>query len=84
MNELEVKNEIKQIIIEATGLSQMKPEEIKDDMTIFGEGLGLDSIDVLEVVVELEKKFNLKIRNDESGKKVLQNVNTIYGALQEI
>ena len=85
MNHLnkELETEVKQLIINAADLEQMTPDDIQNDITIFGEGLGLDSIDVLEVVVELEKQYGLKIRNNESGKLILKNINSICEAISE-
>ena len=46
-------------------------------MSLFGEGLGLDSIDALEIIVMLDNKFNIKISDPEEGAKIFQSVNTI-------
>jgi acyl carrier protein len=53
------------------------PEEIQDDMPLFGEGLGLDSIDALEIVLELQRSFGVEISDEQVGRKVLRNVRTI-------
>jgi acyl carrier protein len=55
----------------------IKPEEITNDMPLFGEGLGLDSIDALEIVLELQRSFGVEITDEEVGKRVLRNVSTI-------
>jgi acyl carrier protein len=55
----------------------IKPEEITDDMPLFDEGLGLDSIDALELVLELQRTFGVEITDEHVGKRVLQSVNTI-------
>jgi acyl carrier protein len=55
----------------------IKPEEIANDMPLFGEGLGLDSIDALEIVLELQRSFGVEITDEEVGKRVLRNVSTI-------
>ncbi len=62
---------LKEEIIEALNLSEMKPENIDDKAPLFVDGLGLDSIDALELTVLLEKKYGLKIKTAEEGKKVL-------------
>ena len=73
-----LKLEIKRLIIEALDLEDMAPEDINDDAPLFGdEGLGLDSIDALELTVLLEKKYGLKIKTAEEGKKVLYSVKTM-------
>ena len=55
----------------------IRPEEITDDMPLFDQGLGLDSIDALEIVLELQRSFNVEISDEEVGKRVLRNIRTI-------
>jgi acyl carrier protein len=55
----------------------MTPDEIGDDTPLFGEGLGLDSIDVLELVLELERSFGVTIADQDTGARVLRSVDTI-------
>jgi acyl carrier protein len=55
----------------------IKPEEITDDMLLFDEGLGLDSIDALEIVLELQRSFGVEISDEQVGKRVLRSVGTI-------
>ena len=55
----------------------IKPEEIRDDMLLFDEGLGLDSIDALEIVLELQRSFGVEITDEQVGKRVLRSVSTI-------
>jgi acyl carrier protein len=64
-------------IIEALNLAEMKPEQIDENAPLFVDGLGLDSIDALELIVLLEKKYGLKITSAEEGKKVLYSVNSM-------
>jgi acyl carrier protein len=52
-------------------------EEIQDEMPLFDEGLGLDSIDALEIVLELQRSFGVEIGDEQVGKRVLRNVSTI-------
>jgi acyl carrier protein len=68
--------EIKEAIVRSLKLP-MKPEDIGDDMPLFDEGLGLDSIDVLELVLELERSFGVTIADQDTGVKVLRTVDTI-------
>lgn len=75
MDELIV--ELKKEIIDALNLEDMKPEDIDTDEPLFVEGLGLDSIDALELMVLIEKKYNIKIETAEDGKKVFYSVKTI-------
>jgi len=69
--------ELKKEIIEALNLVEMKPEDIKENEPLFVDGLGLDSIDALELTVLLEKKYSIKIKTADEGKKVLYSVKTM-------
>ena len=53
------------------------PEEIQDDMPLFDKGLGLDSIDALEIVLELQRSFSVEITDEQVGKRALRSVRTI-------
>jgi acyl carrier protein len=68
---------LKEEIIDVLNLSEMKPEQIDDMAPLFIDGLGLDSIDALELTVLLEKKYGLKISTAEEGKKVLHSVRSM-------
>ncbi|MBN1416848.1 MAG: acyl carrier protein [Bacteroidales bacterium] len=68
---------LKEEIIEVLNLSEMKPENIDEKAPLFVDGLGLDSIDALELTVLLEKKYGLKINTAEEGKKILYSVQTM-------
>ena len=70
------KTEIKQAIIRSLRLP-ITAADIGDDVPLFGEGLGLDSIDVLELVLELERAFGASITDEETGTRVLRTVNSI-------
>ena len=73
----ELIEKIKHLIIQRLKLVDMTPEMIETDAPLFGEGLGLDSIDALELVLGLEKEFGAIIPDAEVGKKVFQSVRTI-------
>jgi acyl carrier protein len=75
MNDLKIK--LKEQLIEQLNLEDFTVKDIADDLPLFGDGLGLDSIDALEIIVMLDKKFNIKISNPEDGAKIFQSVNTI-------
>ena len=68
---------LKEEIIVVLNLSEMKPENIDEKAPLFVDGLGLDSIDALELTVLLEKKYGLKINTAEEGKKVLYSVRSM-------
>lgn len=64
-------------IIEQLNLAEVKPEEINPDSPLFGEGLGLDSIDALELIVLLEKYYGIKIQDPKDGKVIFQSLRTM-------
>ncbi|MDE6147928.1 MAG: acyl carrier protein [Bacteroidales bacterium] len=72
MNELV--NELKLQLIDALNLDGMTPEEIDDNAPLFGDGLGLDSIDALELIVLLEKNYGIKLANPAEGKEIFRSV----------
>lgn len=74
---------LKEEIITALNLSEMKPENIDEKAPLFVDGLGLDSIDALELTVLLEKKYGLKIKTAEEGKKVLYSVRSMADFIRE-
>jgi acyl carrier protein len=73
----DLKYELKKQIIQELNLQDIKPEDIIDDAPLFGEGLGLDSIDALELVVLMEKYHGVKILDETVGKKVLASINSM-------
>jgi acyl carrier protein len=78
-----LKTQIKHLLVENLML-QTSAEEIADDLPLFGPGgLGLDSVDALQLVVALDKNYGLKISDPEAAKEILQNVNTIAAAVQK-
>jgi acyl carrier protein len=77
INLAELKREIKALIIETSKIPDITPEDIIDDAPIFGEGLGLDSIDSLEIVLALQKKYEVGIDDQNLARNILQSINTI-------
>jgi acyl carrier protein len=73
----ELITEVKKLIIERLKLEEITVADIITDAPLFGEGLGLDSIDALELVIGLEKEYGVNIPDAEVGKKVFQSVRTI-------
>ncbi|MBO4660121.1 MAG: acyl carrier protein [Prevotella sp.] len=73
----ELINELKEKIIKALNLEDMLPEEIENEAALFGEGLGLDSIDALELIVMLEKDYGIKLASPAEGKAIFKSVQTI-------
>lgn len=75
---MDIKNELKNLIITSLALEEISAEDIKDDEPLFGEGLGLDSIDALELGMALKKKYNITLdSNREENKKYFYSVNTL-------
>lgn len=75
---MELEQKIKQLIINSLELEDISTDDIEDDEPLFGEGLGLDSIDALELGMALKKEFNLTLSKDkEENKKYFYSVKTI-------
>jgi acyl carrier protein len=72
-----IKYQLKKQIIEELSLEDIQPEEIEDDAPLFVEGLKLDSIDALELVVLMEKYYGVRIPDEVVGRKVLQSITTM-------
>jgi acyl carrier protein len=72
-----LKLKLKEEIIAALNLPDIKPEDIKDNEELFGEGLGLDSIDSLELIVMIERNYGIKIEDPREGRKALENINAM-------
>lgn len=66
--------ELKKEIIEVLNLEDMTPDDIDADAPLFGTGLGLDSIDALELIVLMEKKYGIRLANAAEGKKIFTSV----------
>ncbi len=79
----ELKTTLKEQIIESLNLQGMKPEDIDDNAPLFGEGLGLDSIDSLELMVLMERNYSIKIEDAREGRKVLTSVQSMADYIQE-
>jgi len=77
MEKEQLKRQLKEQIIRYLNLLDMTPDDIKDDEPFFGENMGLDSIDSLELIVLLEREYGIKINSTTEGRKVLVDVNTM-------
>ena len=73
---------LKEMIIDALKLEEISPAEIDDDAPLFKEGLGLDSIDALELVVAVEKVFNVIIEDEDVGKEAFGSIRILAGFIQ--
>ena len=83
MGTQELKQELKEKIIQFLNLIEVKPEDIKDDQPLFGEGLGLDSIDSIELIVLLDRTYGIKIRDPKEGRKILVDINTMVDYIEK-
>jgi acyl carrier protein len=74
---MSLKDELKKMIIETLNITDITPEEINDDEPLFTEGLGLDSIDALELVVAIDFNYGIKIEDMETGKAAFASVSSL-------
>jgi acyl carrier protein len=75
MNELKL--ELKKLILKAANLDDVEPDEIEDDAPLFVEGLGLDSIDALELSVALESQYGINISDSDTARAAFASINTL-------
>lgn len=73
----DLKHRIKELLIERLKFEDMTPEDIDDEEALFGGGLGLDSIDALELVVMLETEFGVKVRNEASARDSFRSISAL-------
>ena len=73
----QLKQRLKEQIIKFLNLADKQPEDIKNDEPLFGEGLGLDSIDSIELIVLLSREYGINIQDPKEGRKVLVDINTM-------
>jgi acyl carrier protein len=73
----ELKRKLKQLIIEELSLEDISPKDISDDAPLFGEGIGLDSLDAVELVVLLQRNFGIQIKDLEAGRKIFENLDSL-------
>ena len=76
------KRSLKLQIIESLNLQGMQPEEIDDAAPLFGDGLGLDSIDSLELIVLLERNYGIKIHDPREGRRVFESIDIMANYIQ--
>ena len=79
----ELKRELKEKIIEQLNLEDVSIEEIADDDSLFGDGLGLDSIDALELIVMLDKDYGIKLSDPKEGRKIFESIEVMAAYIAE-
>jgi len=79
----ELIDKLKQEVIQQLNLEDISAEDIDPDAPLFGEGLGLDSIDALELIVLLEKNYGIKIEDPKDGKKIFFSIRTMAAYITE-
>jgi acyl carrier protein len=75
-------SDVKNLLLEVSNLNGLSSDGIDENTSLLEQGLGLDSIDILELVVRLDKRYGVKIKNDENGRQILKNVRCIAEAIQ--
>ncbi len=77
-----IKEKLKKMLVEELNLEDVSPEDIDDDAPLFGDGLGLDSLDAVELVVLIQKHFGVEIKDMEEGRPALQSVNSLAAFIE--
>ncbi len=78
-----LKQELKEKIIDILNLEDIKIEDINDGDALFGDGLGLDSIDALELIVMLDKDYGIKLADPKEGRAIFQSIDTMASYISE-
>lgn len=78
-----LKQELKERIVNVLNLEDITPADIQDNDALFGDGLGLDSIDALELIVLLDKEYGIKLSDPKQGKEIFQSINTMAQYIAE-
>ena len=78
----ELKEQLKKQIVEFLNLLSVNPADIKDDEPLFGEGLGLDSIDSIELIVLLNRVYGIVIEDPKEGRRILVDINTMAAYIE--
>lgn len=77
MNQTVSKEALKEMIIKELHLEDLTPADIDDEAPLFGEGVGLDSLDAVELVVQIQRHYGVEIKDMEEGRQAFQTINTL-------
>ena len=72
-----IRRELKELLVNMAGLEEIDPADIKDDEILFEEGLGLDSLDAVEIVVLLQRHFGLQVKDMKEGREIFKSIDTL-------
>ncbi len=79
----DLRRKLKELLIERLKFEDMGPDDIPDDEPLFGGGLGLDSIDALEIVVMLESEFGIKVKNETTARDSFRSISTLANYVEQ-
>lgn len=79
----EIREKLKVLLVDQLSLDDVEPEEIEDDAELFGEGLGLDSLDAVEIVVMLQRNFGMEVKDMEKSREVFRTISTLADYVYE-
>lgn len=78
-----IRAKLKELLVSNLNIEGVTPDQIKDDDALFGEGLGLDSLDAVEIVVILQRHFGVEVKDMEKGREIFRSVNTLANYIHE-
>jgi acyl carrier protein len=79
----QLKQQLKRQIVKFLNLLAVNPDDIQDDEPLFGEGLGLDSIDSIELIVLMSREYGIEIKDPKVGRKILTDINTMADYIEK-
>jgi len=78
-----IRKDLKEMLVKELSLEDIKPEDIRDDEILFGEGLGLDSLDAVEIVVLLQRNFGIEVNDMAKGREIFYSLDTLVNYIYE-